>query len=139
MKLVLDANILFAALIKKSITTELLFNPALELYSCDYIIEEFFKYEELLNKKCHHSRENFIQILHSLKSVINVVKEEEYSDFISSATKITPDENDRMYFALSLKLKCPIWSNDKRLKNQDKVKIYSTGEIINILRAGLSE
>ena len=37
-----------------------------------------------------------------------------------------------MYFALALKLNCGIWSNDKKLKNQDKVKVYSTEDLLKI-------
>ena len=34
------------------------------------------------------------------------------------------------YFALALKLNCPIWSEDKALKKQSKVKVYSTSELL---------
>lgn len=33
------------------------------------------------------------------------------------------------YFALALKLKCPIWSNDKKLKEQNIITIYHTHEL----------
>ncbi|PIN85274.1 MAG: hypothetical protein COV47_03030 [Candidatus Diapherotrites archaeon CG11_big_fil_rev_8_21_14_0_20_37_9] len=42
--------------------------------------------------------------------------------------KISPDPKDVPYFALALKLRCPIWTNDKLLKKQKKVKIISTSE-----------
>ena len=47
--------------------------------------------------------------------------------------KISPDINDTEYFALALKLKCSIWSNDKKLKKQNKVKVYSTEEIVRVI------
>ena len=34
-----------------------------------------------------------------------------------------------MYFALALKLNCGLWSNDKELKKQSKVKILNTNEV----------
>jgi len=37
----------------------------------------------------------------------------EYKDFRQEAESISPDPNDMQYFALALKLCCPIWSNDK--------------------------
>ncbi|MEK6928390.1 MAG: hypothetical protein AABW65_00335 [Nanoarchaeota archaeon] len=37
-------------------------------------------------------------------------------------------------FALALKLDCAIWSNDKKLNEQDKVKIYSTEDLIELLK-----
>jgi len=41
------------------------------------------------------------------------------------------DENE--YLALELKLNCPIWSEDKRLKKQTLVKIINTIELIREL------
>ena len=43
MILVIDANILFSALIKNSLTAELLFEPTLKLYAPEFLIEEFMK------------------------------------------------------------------------------------------------
>lgn len=37
------------------------------------------------------------------------------------------------FFALALKLNCPIWSNENLHKKQSKVKIYSTSELIKEL------
>ena len=53
-----------------------------------------------------------------------------FFDFIDGAERISPDPKDTSYFALALKLNCPIWSNDKKLKEQNKIKIYSTEEIV---------
>ena len=46
MDLVIDGNILFSALIKDSLTAELLFEKYLKLYAPDFMIEEFMKYED---------------------------------------------------------------------------------------------
>lgn len=47
---------------------------------------------------------------------------------------ICPDPDDSEYFALAMKLRCTIWSNDKRLKQQEKVNIINTTELIGILK-----
>ena len=60
MILVVDANILFAALIKNSLTAELMFNSDFQLYTCEFIIDEFFKYEKEIIKKTHRTRENLL-------------------------------------------------------------------------------
>jgi len=41
--------------------------------------------------------------------------------------------DDIEYLALALKLNCPIWSEDKRLKKQTLVKIINTTELIREL------
>jgi predicted nucleic acid-binding protein len=130
MILVIDANVLFAALIKNSLTAELIFSEDLSLYACEFIIDEFLKYEEIILKKTHRKREQFITIMHQLKEIITIVPQEEYSRFMAEAEKISPDKKDVLYFALALKLKSAIWSNDKKLKEQNKVKVYSTDEVM---------
>lgn len=133
MELVVDANTLFSALIKDSLTAELLFEESFELYSPEFVIEEFMKYEDFILAKTSRARDNFVQIMHSLKDVIKVAKKEDYADFVKEAETISPDERDVMYFALALKLKCGIWSNDKKLKEQNKVEIYSTPEVAKLI------
>jgi predicted nucleic acid-binding protein len=132
MELVVDANILFAALIKDSYTSELMFNDNLKLYAPDFLVTEFMKYEDLILRKTGRSRESFIEIMHCLNAVITTIPEEEILPFFEQAKSISPDENDIMYFALALKLKCGIWSNDNRLKHQNLVKIYSTQDVHDI-------
>src|SRR3989344_5942325 len=63
------------------------------------------------------------------RNVILVPKEEIELSMIE-AEKISPDKKDVLYFALALKLKCGIWSNDKKLKTQNKVKVYSTEDLL---------
>ena len=133
MILIVDANVLFSALMKNSLTAELIFEEDLLLSTPEFIITEFFKYEDLILKKTHRTKEDFIQNMHMLKDIITVVPQEEYSKFIEEAKKFSPDPKDVLYLALALKLKCAVWSNDKKLKTQDKVKIYSTEELKNEL------
>ncbi len=135
MELVLDANILFAALIKDSYTSELLFDENLKLYAPEFLITEFMKYEDLILQKTGRTRENFIEIMHCLKEVISTIPKEETAQLSGRAKLISPDEKDAMYLALAMKLNCGIWSNDKRLKDQDAVKIYQTQEVVEILKS----
>lgn len=61
---------------------------------------------------------------------IEFVPVEEFKDFLKEAELVCPDPDDIEYFALALKLNCPIWSEDKRLKKQSKVKVFSTSELL---------
>ncbi len=132
--LVIDANVLFSALIKNSLTAKIIFEEDIIPSAPEFVIEEFLKYEDLILKKTSRTREEFIQIMHMLKDIITLVTKEEYSKFIGEAKKFSPDEKDVMYLALALKLKCAVWSNDKRLKQQDRVKVYSTEDLRNELK-----
>ena len=131
MRLVVDANILFAALIKEGLTAELLISDKLQLFATEFLFTEFTKYEELIIKKTHRSNEEFNQFLDLLKEQIIIIPKKEIIPFIDKAEKISPDPKDTVYLALAFALKASIWSNDKRLKqNQEKIKIFSTVEII---------
>lgn len=133
MELVLDANILFAALIKDSKTTELLLDARLKLFLPEFALQEFAKYEKELLQKTHRTKGEFYEIFAILQKIIKIMPREEFKSKIKEATKISPDKGDIDYFALALKLNLPIWSNDKKLKKQNKVKIYSTEEIMTQL------
>lgn len=130
MRLVVDANILFSALIKESMTKRILFNLFYELYSPIFVFKEFKKYKEEILSKTHRRKEEFYEVLENLKEVISFIPEEEFEDYFEEAEKICPDPNDAIYFALALKLNCGIWSNDKKLKEQNKINVYSTEDLV---------
>lgn len=133
MDLVIDANILFAALIKESVTKELILSNGINLFAPEFLFEEFYKYKEEILKKTNRSLEEFNEIFMILTNIITLIPEEEFSLFLEKAKSISPDENDSVYFALALKLNCAIWSNDKKLKNQNRVEVLNTEEIFNLI------
>jgi len=132
MELVLDANILIAALLKEGITRKLLFNDELIIYTPEFILEEFFNHITQLAKKAHTTE----QALHNLAkeliidSNIKIVTKDDVRSYIKKAEAISPDPDDVMYFVTALKYKCGIWSNDKRLKNQQVIQIYTTHDLL---------
>lgn len=132
-KLVIDANILFAALIKNSKTAELILEKQIILLAPEFLIEEFGKYRGVILKKMHRTEAEFNRFLKILRRRISIVKKEEIEPFIENAIQISPDPKDSLYFALALRLKIPIWSNDKRLKNQNEVQILNTKELLGKL------
>ncbi len=134
MNLVVDANILFSAIIRNSSTTKILFEKKLTLFSPDFILQEFLKHKNTILEKSSRNEEDFNRLLRILSSIINIIPKKEYYKLLKEAKKICPDVNDVPYFAAALKLRCGIWSNDKKLKEQSKIKIYSTEELIKIIK-----
>ena len=131
MKLVVDANILFAALIKEGSTADLLISDKLQLFAPEFLFTEFAKYEELILNKTHRSPEGFHQFLDLLKEQINVIPKKEITPFMNKAEKFSPDPKDTVYLALAFALESNIWSNDKRLKQgQEEITVFSTEELI---------
>lgn len=130
MDLVVDANILFSVLIKKGKTEELIFETDLHLFAPEFIFEEFENYREEILGKTERTNEEFEELVNILKRKIMAIPNEETEIYIPEAEQICPDKKDIDYFALALKLKCPIWSQDKELKEKQKVvKIYSTEDL----------
>ncbi len=132
MDLVIDANILFSALIKSGKTEEIIFEEDLHLFAPEFIFEEFGKYKDLILEKTERTTEEFEELLLILKKKIKTIPNEDTEKFIKIAREISPDKNDVDYIALALKLKCPLWSNDKELKKQDAILVYSTEDLVKL-------
>ncbi len=133
MKLVIDANVLFAALIKEGSTAELLISDKLQLFTPEFLFVEFEKYEELILKKTHRTKDEFNNFLELLKEQITVVPKKEITPFMEEAENISPDPKDTVYLALAFAIKSNIWSNDKKLKlGQDKITVLSTEELLEL-------
>lgn len=131
MKLIVDANVLFSALIKDGLTAELLISDKLQLFAPEFLFTEFAKYKELILRKTHRNEEEFNNFLEILKEQIYIVPKKEIMPFMDEADKISPDPKDTIYLGLAIALKSNIWSNDKKLKQgQTKVKVFSTEELL---------
>ncbi|MCZ7399491.1 MAG: PIN domain-containing protein [Candidatus Methanoperedens sp.] len=61
MKFVLDSNIIFSALIKKSTTRNIILSDVFELHAPEYIFSEITKHKELLLKKSKMNEEELEQ------------------------------------------------------------------------------
>src|SRR3989338_6093813 len=133
MDLVIDANIVFSALISsEGKTSELLFSDNLKLHAPEFLFEEIFKYKEEIIKKSKLSENDFNTSLTLISSRIKTKTFQEFKSNIKKAKEISPDPKDIEYLAIAIKLNCPLWSNDKALKKQKAVKIISTSELLEI-------
>ena len=134
MRLIVDANILFSALIKDSSTAKILVDDKFKLYAPEFLFEEFAKYEDYILKKTNRTKENFEAFYNFLKQKILIIPKKEIDPYVNKAKEISPDPKDTVYLALSLAIDTVFWSNDKDLKEkQDLVKILTTEEIIKKL------
>ncbi|MBI2576192.1 PIN domain-containing protein [Candidatus Woesearchaeota archaeon] len=132
MHLVVDANALFSALIKDSFSYNLFFSGKFQLYTPEYVFTELEKHKDEILGKTERTTEEFFRLVESLKRRISIIPLEEMVPYVEEAKKITPDPDDMAYFALALRLNCAIWSSDKKLKGQDRIKIYDAHELSKI-------
>ena len=108
MDFVIDANVLFSALIKDNFTYNLLFTGKFHLFTPEYIFIELEKHKEEILKKIERTEEEFLGLIEILRQRIIVVPLEKLVPYVEKAEKFTPDPADMAYFALASKLNCAI-------------------------------
>ena len=117
MDLIIDANIFIAALISpRGHTADLFFLDALRLYAPEFLLEEIDEHEEEIVLKTGLSEVKFHQAVTFLRTQIRFVPVIEFLSFLPRAKEISPDVDDVAYFALALKQRCSLLSNNKLLK-----------------------
>lgn len=136
MEIVLDTNIIMSSLLRNGLTRKIIFLSPLEMYTIDYAkIEIEAHKEELLNKSKLDERSlNYLSEL--IFSKIDFVSLENIEPFKNKAEEIMGevDIDDSFFLALAMSLNCPVWSNDVHLKKQNIVKVYTTKELLDLLR-----
>ena len=133
MNLVVDTNIIFKALIKRSKTRAILLNPNHQFYIPEYALEEVERHISLIRDKSELSEEEVKLALSILLTSMRVIPAEDILGRWDEAERIIGkiDTGDIPFIALALSIKCDgIWSDDKDLKRQGKVKVWSTREMI---------
>lgn len=132
MILVVDANVLFSAVIKDGLTRAILLFSGYEFYAPEFSVEEFRKHLPELRKKTGLPEAELVELFDRLLQTaeIKLVPFEDFKSKHVLAKQISPDEDDVAYLALALHLNCPLWSNDSLLKEQGAVKVFTTKELL---------
>lgn len=133
MRLVADTTELFSFFNEKSKARELSLSTKLDLHSPEFSLEEIKEHKDKIVKSFSLTEPQFVLVNKLLNTVVKFVKEKEYSKLLSEAREISPDPDDVDFFALALKSNIPIWSEDKELKNQSRVKVLNTKELSKLL------
>lgn len=136
MKLVVDTNVLLAALLKEAISRELLLDTHLRLFAPEHLIHEIqrlLKVSSGLRKRIQLTPKELENLFFMLTEHIETVSKKEFISQVPEALTIAPHKEDAPYLALALHLKIPIWSNDQGIHAQSKVKVYTTKELLLVL------
>jgi len=131
--LVVDANILIAAMVRDSAARRLLLTLPFKFYCPDFVFEEISKHIELISSKNSLSIKDNEKFLRVLSKYVRTVEYEVYSKKLSEAEKIigSIDRKDVPYIALAISLNADgIWTEDKHFSRQDKIKVWKTEEIL---------
>lgn len=136
MKLVVDTNIILKALIKDSKVRGILLNPKHQFSVPEYALEETEKHILLVREKTSLSEEEIKHVLNVLLTGIEVIPSNEIRVKWNEAEGIMDliDAEDMPFVAAALAITCDgIWSDDRHLKRQKRVKVWSTKEMMKLM------
>ena len=133
MKVTVDANILFACLIKDSTTRKLFFNPALSLFAPESIVAEFARHLVEIRKKSGLKDEELYRLVDSVLSQLVLVPDTDLKPFIPAAASLVNDPKDWLYISCALYKNTIIWGHDLDLSTQKRISIISTKELMDII------
>ncbi|WP_457640773.1 PIN domain-containing protein [Persephonella sp.] len=138
MKIVVDANIIFSALIKGNPVYMKILNN-IDAYAPDFIFVELEKYEKRILKKVSN-KQRMKEIIYKIFKKISIIPKIGLTKVnIKEAYNLCKDidEKDTPYVALALELDAYLWTNDKKLTNKLREKgfskILTTEELIKII------
>ena len=132
MLVVVDANAVFSALVRKGKPFEIfkankIFN-VFEFVAPEFLFSEIGKRMDKILAETQLAKEELAELLAFIKREISLISLYQFSDKLPEAAQL--NFKDSPYLALALKLNCPILSGDKGLKKQAKVKILSPAEAL---------
>ncbi len=136
MKLIIDTNVLISSLLKDSTTRELLLNESFEFYLPEIVLREVNKYLPYIIQKSKLSEEGIKNLLNIILENLHLVPIDEYEGKMDEGMEIIGkiDEKDTQFIGLALAIKNDgIWSNDKHFDKQEKIQVYKTIDIIDLL------
>jgi len=133
--LVIDTNIIIAALIKDGLTRKILTNFRINFIFPEYGLDEIYKYKEEIKQKARLDEREFNTLLLRILKYVKLVPLDMIIEFKEDADKIMVDihKNDSVFIATALAFNCPTWSDDKHFKEQSKIKIYTTKEMMKLI------
>ena len=130
-----DATILFTGLIGKGVTKDIIFFESIKLYCPESLFNEIEEHKSRIRFISKLPSDDLEFLLRRFKAKIINFPLSEYEELLKEANSLISDPEDTEYLALSLSLnKCPIWSNDPHFKEQSKVQVFTTKELVELLK-----
>lgn len=140
MKVVVDTNIVFSALLNASSTIgDLLFNSQEEFdfYSPELMKAEITRYTPKLIKASKLTTSQFLEAAYQVNQAVKLISEEVISEpSWKAAFKLTADidEDDTPFVALALEIQGMLWTGDKKLisglRNKAFTSVLSTQDLV---------
>ena len=133
MKIVIDANRIFAALIKDSTTRAILYDENFEFITPDFTTTELNKYKEDVKLKSKLDDKGFEVLLAIVFDQIIIVPETDYTNIVEKYRSEIKDKKDLPYLALCIVSKADgIWTHDSNIIEQKIVKVFTNIDMLRM-------
>ncbi|TLZ74668.1 MAG: PIN domain-containing protein [Methanobacteriota archaeon] len=135
MKLVVDANILIAALLRDSTTRRLLVAGGHDLHAPEYLFDEIETHRDELSKRSGQTTEALEEARSILRAHVTEHEESVYGNELEKANSLLAgrDAKDVPYVALALALTADgIWSEDRGLVSLGGLAVYRTSDLVRV-------
>ena len=135
MRLIVDSNILFAAIITNSTVRKILMHNPYEFLTVGFSEEEINKYKEEILKKSGLSNEEFEMLFDKLKQKLKMLDDQVINLKFEEAYEIMKniDPKDSVFIAAALATNSDIWSDDQHFQKQNKIKVWKTEDLIGLV------
>ncbi|MDP3111984.1 MAG: PIN domain-containing protein [Thermodesulfovibrionales bacterium] len=137
MRLVIDTGILISALLKDSVTREILLFSSVDFLLPEYAFEEIEKHKDNISTRSGLSRKDVEIVLSLVTENITIIPASKLKPYMENAHKLigSIDPFDVPFIALALSTENDgIWSNDKHFKNLKGLKVWKTSDVFNYLK-----
>ena len=139
MELVVDTNVLFAAVFRSALSRELLAHDRLTLWTPEYGISEarsVLTRPAVVRRLGNPPVSDILLSLERATAKIRIAPDSTFQKHMVEAGRLAPHPEDAPFLALAILLGIPIWSNDIALKkSQSVVRVYATHELLKLLNA----
>lgn len=130
---VVDANVLFAALLRDSTTRHLLLYGDLELHTPDHIWDEFERNRQHLLEKSRATEPAFDLLVESLDARLADIAPQVIEPHLDDALEAIGEshELDAPYVAAAVAIDGSLWTHDKRLQDRAPVPVLTTSDVVD--------
>ena len=136
MRLVVDTNRIIAALIKDSVSREIILSGKLELITIRFALSEARKHKKYVLAKTGLTEERLDELITKLFDRIYIVPDSLIKSNLPKAIGMMEDidPTDAPFISLALSVENDgIWSDDKHFAKQKTVKIWKTGALLKYI------
>lgn len=136
MRLILDTNVLLSASITDSATRRIIVQSGFDFYYPRDSLEELMAHRDLVSRKSGLCHSKVDDLLAGLLACMELVPTELFVRDFPEAERVMRgvDPDDAIFVACALAVpNSAVWSNDRHMKMQKLVKVYTTEEILGLL------